>query len=90
MEKVGVCVYRETIYDIAEEINEDDNILYYDNLSYIYVTKEFAEKYYNECVKPKWDYGNFEVFFYEEYTADDTDDFYEYAKEHNAIIDIEL
>ena len=73
-----VCVYRDTI-----ERHEES-----DNLAYVCVTKEFAEQYYEECIKPEWDYGSFEIFYHKEYTADDTEDFYDYAKGHNAIIDI--
>lgn len=74
---VAICVYRDTI----EEHNEDNN------LSYVSVTKEFAEKYFKECNKKK--YFNDLDDFLNEYIADDTEDFYKYAMKHNAVISIE-
>lgn len=75
--KVWVCVYHDTI-----EAHDDDW-----NITDILVTKEFAERYFNECIKTK-EWNEWETFeeFYSEYIADDTEDFYEYATEHNAII----
>lgn len=76
-DRIWICVYRDTI----EEHDENEN------LTELLVTKDFARQYYDECVKQSDDaYGNADEFF-ENYTADDTEDFYKYAKEHNAIID---
>ncbi len=77
--EIYICVYRDTI-----EAHDEDN-----NLSEILVTKEFAEQYFNECIKTKeWnEWKTFEEFS-NEYIADDTEDFYDYAMEHNAIIEI--
>lgn len=76
MERVWVCVYRDTI-------EEHDEV---DNLAYVEVTMEFLEKYVKERQK-----GLFEDVedFLDEYTADNTEDFYEYAKEHDAVIAVE-
>lgn len=60
--------------DTIEEHDEDDN------LSEILVAEDFAEKYFNEVlVLDDWKNN---------YTADDTIDFYQYAKKHDAIIEI--
>ena len=76
MEQVGILVYRDTI-------EEHDDI---DNLAEIFVTKKFAQRYFNECGKDVyWD--SLEEFL-NDYTADCTEDFYEYAWRHNAIIEI--
>ena len=78
-DRIWICVYRDTI----EERDENEN----ENLTELLVIKNFARQYYDECVKQSNDaYGNADEFF-ENYTADDTEDFYKYAKEHNAIID---
>lgn len=77
MEKVWVCVYRDTI----EEHNASTN------LTEVLVTKEFAEQYFKECNKDEY-YKDLEDFL-SEYTADDTEDFYEYAMKHNAVINKE-
>ena len=76
MEKEWVCVYRDTI-------EEHDEI---DNLAYVQVTKEFVEQYVKERQN-----GVFESLeeFFDEYTADNTEDFYEYAMEYGAVIAIE-
>lgn len=83
---VGIVVYRDTI-----ERHDDDN-----NISCITVTKEFAEQYFNECIRNDKKRNTFDGVvcktfeeYCEYYTCDDVDDFYDYAKEHNAIIDIE-
>ena len=76
MEAIWICVYRDTI-----EEHEDNN-----NLTEVQVTKEFAEQYFNEYQKPY--YKNMEDFL-NEYTADETQDFYEYAMKHNAVIKTE-
>ena len=80
MEKilVWICVYRDTI-----EEHEDDW-----NLTDLRVTKEFAEQYFNERIKTcEWNEWNTFDEFYNDYTADDTEDFYDYAMEYNAIIE---
>lgn len=73
-ENVWICVYRDTI-----EQHDDDW-----NLTDILVTKEFFEQYFNELKKEYWD--SLEEFL-NEFTADDTQDFYKYAVKHNAILD---
>ena len=78
METIIIVVYKDTI---NHKYNGDNN------LSCIKVTREFAELYYLERVN-KEDFKSFESFI-NNYTADATEDFYEYAKEYNAIIDIE-
>lgn len=79
MEKIWICVYRDTI----EEHDENNN------LTEVLVTKEFAEQFYNTFTdEAKESFGSFENFL-NEYTADDTEEFYKYAMEHDAIIDME-
>lgn len=75
MEKVWVCVYRDTI-------EEHDEI---DNLAEVQVTREFVEQY----VKERQDglFNNVGEFL-NKYTADNTEDFYEYAMKHNAVIKV--
>lgn len=73
METIWICVYRDTI-----EEHEDNN-----NLTEVQVTKEFAEQYFKEYQKQY--YNNMEDFL-NEYTADDTQEFYDYAMKHNAVI----
>lgn len=75
-EMVWICVYRDTI-----EEHDDDW-----NLTEVQVTKEFAKQYVKECLSEH--YSSFEDFW-NEYTADDTEDFYAYAMKHNAVIDKE-
>ena len=77
METIWICVYRDTI----EEHNASTN------LTEVLVTREFAEQYFKECNKVEY-YKDLEDFL-NEYTADDTQDFYDYAMEHNAVIDKE-
>ena len=76
MEKEWICVYRDTI-------EEHDEI---DNLAYVQVTKEFVEQYVKERQN-----GLFESLeeFFDEYTADNTEEFYEYAMAHGAVIAVE-
>lgn len=76
MEKVWVCVYRDTV-------EEHDEV---DNLAYVEVTMEFLNQYVKERLN-----GVFKDLeeFLNEYTADNTEDFYEYAMEHNAVIAVE-
>lgn len=78
MEKLWICVYRDTI----EEHDEADN------LAEVLVTREFAEQYFKECNKKEY-FKDLDDFL-NEYIADDTDDFYAYAMEHNAVIDTKL
>ena len=75
MEKIWICVYRDTIEE------HDDNW----NLTDVQVTMEFAEQYFKECNKKEY-FKDLEDFL-TEYTADDTEDFYWYATKHNAVID---
>ena len=78
MEKIWVCVYRDTI-------EEHDDV---DNLAEILVTKYFMEKYLQESDKDKY-FDGLEDFL-NEYTADDTEDLYGYAKAYNAVIKTRL
>lgn len=74
-----ICVYRDTI----EDHNEDWN------LSDVKVTEDFARQYFEVC---KTEYYDDSITFDNwimNYDADDTEDFYEYAMHHNAILDIE-
>lgn len=76
MKTIWICVYRDTV----EEHNEIDN------LAEVQVTKDFFEKYFNEFKK---EYFDSVEDFLNEYTADDTIDFYGYAVEHNAVIQVD-
>lgn len=78
MEKLWICVYRDTI-------EEHDEV---DNLAEVLVAKEFAEQYFNERILEGEDDELIFKGFLNEYTADWTEDFYEYAKEHNAVIEV--
>ena len=78
METVFITVYKDTI---NHKYNGNDN------LSVIKVSREFAELYFLEKVN-KDDYRSFTDFI-NNYTADDTEDFYEFAKEYDGIIEIE-
>lgn len=75
-ETIWICVYRDTI----EQHNASTN------LTEVLVTKEFAEQYVNE--RKSGVYDNMEDFL-DNYTADDTEDFYSYAMEYNAVLDKE-
>lgn len=75
-ETIWICVYRDTI-----EQHDDNN-----NLTEVLVTKKFFEQYFNEKQK---EYFNSMEDFLNEYTADDTQDFYEYAMKHNAVLETE-
>lgn len=75
MEKILVCVYRDTI-------EEHDEV---DNLAYVEVTMDFLKQYVEEKKKG---FESLEEFL-DEYTADTTEDFYEYAMEHNAVLAVE-
>ena len=73
-----ICVYRDTI----EEHDEDWN------LSEVLVMRDFARQYFEECKAE--DYDDSIVFdnWVMNYDADDTEDFYDYAMKHNAVLDI--
>ena len=75
MKTEWVCVYRDTIEE-HDEVN---------NLSYVEVTMDFLEQYVKERKKG---FKSLEEFL-DEYTADTTEDFYEYAMEHGAVIAVE-
>jgi hypothetical protein len=75
MEKIWVCVYRDTI-----EAHDD-----VDNLADVQVTMDFLAQYVKE--RQNGFFENLEEFL-NEYTADNTEDFYDYAKEHNAVIEV--
>lgn len=76
MEKVWICVYRDTIEDHDET----------ENLADVQVTVEFVEQYVKE--RQVGIFENTEEFF-NEYTADNTEDFYEYAMKHGAVLAVE-
>lgn len=79
MKTVWITVYKDTI----KRHNDDWN------LSDIQVSEEFAKQYFNECkVNSDCEWKTYEAFM-DNYTADDTEDLYEYAKKHDAIIKIE-
>lgn len=75
MEKMWICVYRDTI-------EEHDEI---DNLAEVQVTMGFVEQYVRE--RQNGIFNDVEEFL-NEYTADNTEDFYEYAMEHGAVIQV--
>lgn len=75
MENVWVCVYRDTIEE-HDEVN---------NLAYVEVTMDFLKQYVKER---QVDFKDVKEFL-DEYVADNTEDFYEYAREHNAVIAVE-
>ena len=78
MKPVSLCVYRDTI----EEHDCDWN------LSEIDVPEEIARQFFEECLKDT----NCEWKTYEEfitnYTADDTEQLYDYAVKHDAVLSI--
>ena len=79
-EKVAwVCVYRDTI----ESHNEDWN------LSEVLVTEDFARQYFEVCKAEYYDDNITFDNWIMNYDADDTEDFYEYAMHHNAVLDVE-
>lgn len=81
--KVWICVFRDTV----EELEDD----WQTNLSEILVTEDFARQYFEECQTEYYDEDDEIVFenWIVNYDASDTEDFYEYAMKHNAVIDIE-
>ena len=78
MENYWIEVFRDTI----EDHNEDNN------LSGILVTEEFAEQYFNERIAMNYDETIVFDNWIMNHEASETMDFYQYAKEHNAIIEI--
>lgn len=77
MKTKWILVYRNTI----EKHNEDNN------LAEVLVTEDFFEQYFNEFKK---EYYNTVEDFLDEYLADDTENFYDYAMKHNAVLGIEI
>jgi hypothetical protein len=87
---IWICVYRDTI----EELEDD----WQTNLSEILVTMDFANQYYKEYIEPYFEENNMtekdiewenaSEFWTDYHTADDTEEFYDYASKHNAILDI--
>ena len=75
MEKVWICVYRETI-----EAHDET-----ENLADVQVTMDFLAKYVKE--RQGEFFKDLEEFL-NEYTADNTEDFYEYAMEHGEVIQV--
>lgn len=75
---IGITVYKDTI------ISHNDD----DNLAEVFVEDEFANKYFNERLKEVYGNITFDEWFNGISTADDTENFYDYAKAHNAIIEI--
>jgi len=79
LDTVWVTVYKDTIKE-----HDDDS-----NLTDIEVTVDFTRQYFDECVKDSdCEWKTYEDFM-GNYTADDTEDFYEYANKYNAILDME-
>lgn len=76
VEDLRICVYK----DIIKEHNESNN------LSLVTVEKELVEQYVKE--RKNGVFADVEAFL-DEYTADDTEDFYEYALKHNGVIKAE-
>ena len=76
MKNMWIGVYRSTIEDFDQY---DDN-----NLAEVLVAEEFVKQYFEECQKEYYD--TLEDFL-NEYIADDTENFYEYAMKHNAVIE---
>lgn len=81
VEVISICVYRDTI---------EDDFYAENNLSEILVTEDFAKQYFGECIVPNCEEDiSFDTWYNDEYTADETENFYQYAKEHSAILNIE-
>ena len=77
MEKIWICVYR----DSTEEHEHDSNLVQ------ILVKREFIERYFERYQADTFD--SVEEFL-DEYTADNTQNLYEYAVRHNAVIKMEV
>lgn len=78
---INITVYRDTFEDFWNNPNMGDN-----NIADIIVSVDFAKQYWKENQAEY--YKTFEDF-YCNYTCDDTEDFYQYASERKAILDIE-
>ena len=76
---IWICVYRDTIEDHTEDCN----------LAEVKVTEDFARQYFEECKAEQYDESIVFENWIMNYDADDTEDFYEYAMKHNAVLDIE-
>lgn len=76
MKTIWITVYKDTI----SRKNIADN-----NISYVKVARDFAKNYWEER-QSKY-YTTFDEFL-DNYTCDDTVDFYKYVKEHDVIIEI--
>lgn len=78
---INIAVYRDTFEDFWSKPEMDDT-----NIAEVYVSIDFARQYWNERLTEA--YNTFDDFL-DNFTCDDTEDFYEYASERNAIIRIE-
>lgn len=87
-----ITVYRDCID--GSQFDDFGNCKWNDNLADVQVTEKFARQYYNERVDKSNSgmlYGTSWKSFngwLHDYNADDVDDFYEYAKKHNAVLAI--
>ena len=86
IETVWITVYADTVPGHEED----------DGFINIEVTKDFARQYYEETQDKSCTWGNISKDHYdcfedwnEDYICDDTMNFYDYASERNAILDIE-
>lgn len=78
LDTVWITVYKDTIKQ-----HDDDS-----NLVDIEVTVDFSKQYFDECIKRSdCEWQTYEEFM-DNFTADDTENFYEYAVKRNAILDI--
>lgn len=78
---INITVYRDTFEDFWNNPDMDNN-----NIADIIVSVDFAKQYWKENQAEH--YKTFEDFYYN-YTCDNTEDFYQYASERKAILDIE-
>lgn len=78
---IKIGVYRDTFEDFWNNPNMGNN-----NIADIVVSVDFAKQYWKENQAEH--YKTFEDF-YCNHTCDDTEDFYQYASEQDAILDIE-
>ena len=80
-ECVWICVYKDTIKSHFDS----------DNLAHVRVLKSFAERWFEEKFKPSDDceWKSFDDFFVN-YTADDTEGFYAYAKQRDAVYGLDI
>ena len=78
MKTVWITVYKDTI----RQHDEDDN------LADIQVSEEIAKQYFRACKENSdCEWKTYEEFM-DNFTADDTEDFYNFAKEHDAILNM--